>query len=246
MAKRTDKLLAQIACIGLVWSINCGAASELGSDAIRNYVENALAHLSGIGNEYDSLAHNNINTIKEHIIAASTKLTAWERMFHLNIERTIDEVQNNVHSGIIDFVEHQSYRYAFEKTNNAYIANKVSKNMRNFCAKKITQTGEFKPGALSQFVGQTLHEAVSEQCNRFDAIYDTTSTRIVKCQICWEKFVEPECIALSPCRHNICKNCAHEYFLSQQGIPRCPRCTKPIDLNDMQEKLYAPSAPPMD
>lgn len=245
MNKRAGRLL-HVACMGLAWSNSCWATPELNLDAIRNYVENALEQLLAIGNEYDKLARDDINSIKERVIAASTKPTMWERMFRINIERTADDVQNNVYAGITDFVEQQSYKFAFEKTNNAYIASKVSKNMRDFIAKRITQTGEFRPGALSRFVGQRFRDAISEQCNRFSAVHDTTSMRIVKCRICWEKFVESECIALSPCGHIVCRKCAHEYFFGRQGMARCPRCTKPVDLNELREKLYAPSAPPMD
>jgi len=242
MNKYTGRLL-KIASIALLCSQNCLAEPTFTNDTIRNYVENAIEQLLGVNNEYDPLAREDISIIKERVIAASLKPTVWERMFRRPIERTSDEIQKNVYTGIIDFVEEQSYKAAFDKTNNAYIATKVSQNLRNFVANRVAETGEFKAGRLARFAGCRLRDAILEQCSRFSAVHDATSLRIVKCRVCFEKFVESECIRLSTCGHVVCKKCAHEQFFERNGTSRCPRCTKPVDINDLREKLYGTSAP---
>ncbi len=241
MNKYTNRLL-NIAIVVLC-SQYCLAGPTFTSDTIRNYVENAIEQILGIDNEYDPLAREDISIIKEHVIATSLKPTVWERMFRKPIERTSEEIQNNVYAGIINFVEEQSYKAAFDKTNNAYIATKVSQNLRNFVANRVAETGEIKVGELSRFVGYRLRDAIIEQCSRFSAVHDATSLRILKCRVCFEKFVESECMRLSPCGHVVCKKCAHEQFFERNITSRCPRCTRPFEIDNLREKLYGTSAP---
>jgi hypothetical protein len=228
------------------WASNCFVVSEpepeeikkeLGPEEIRRYVENTLEHLLGKYKGNDPETNEDINTIKEQTIT-SIKSIIWERILNFRIEHTIDEVKKNLLSSIINFVEQQSYRYAYDKTHNVDIAKKVAKNMVNAVSNRITkESGEFKDGALSQFVGKELKETINEQCNRFNTAHDTTSVQIIKCNICKEKFVELECVSLSPCNHMICKKCAHKNLLSHSEKLNCPYCSKQIDRNDLDKKI---------
>lgn len=234
-----------VACLSLLSSINYTSAIELNSETIPRYVDNTVEQLVGINNKSEWRAQLDKSSIKYYAIKASIEPTQAEREYPLGVERTADQVQNNVYSSIIDFVEKQSYRIAFEKTNNDRVAHRIAKTLRDSIEKQIIQTNEFLPGALSGFVGNALHQKVNEQCNRFDIVYDTTSAP-VECPICWETFIKPACVALYPCGHYVCKNCAHEFFLVRQGMPRCPQCIRLINLTNLRKKLYEPSAPPMD
>ncbi|TET06695.1 RING-H2 finger protein [Candidatus Dependentiae bacterium] len=219
------------------WASNCFAVSELGPEEIRSYVENTLEHLLGKYKNSDPDAREDISAIKEQTLTSS-KSILWERILNFQVEHTLDEVKNNLLTSIIDFVEQQSYRYAYDKTHNVYIAKKVAKNMVNAVTTRIIkESGEFKDGTLSQFVGKELQETVNEQCNRFNAMHDTRSIQIIKCNICKEKFVELECVSLSPCNHIVCKKCVHESLLNHPGKLNCPRCSKQIDRNDLDEKI---------
>jgi len=244
MGTFTKKTLTMTFIQILTSSIYIGAV-ELNPQTIPRYVDHTVDHLMGINNQYDHHARNDIRIIKEEAVQTSQKPTVAERLFSLEVQRTTNQVEENVFSSIIDFVEKQSYRYAWDKTNNARVAQKVSKKIRTSLEKQITQTGEFKPGALAEFIGNALFKKVSEECNRFDIIYPY-QPKPIECPICWEDFAKSACVALYPCGHYVCKKCAENFFIIRQGNPRCPQCIRLINVDVLRNNLYAPSAPPMD
>jgi len=238
MNKKT--ITSTLAFFMLTWTISSFPATEPEGQNIENYISQALEQLLG-NNACDDYARQDIQTIKEQVCAVCYKPNPWQRMFKTNIVRTDEEVKNKLLSGISDFVEKQSYAHAYERTKNIYIAQKVSKNLANSVSNRIlTQSGEFKVGALSYFVGQTLYQTINEQCNRFYTETPTLPERIVMCRMCKEGIVKSESISLFPCNHVVCKNCAKEYYVTNNGIPRCPKCNHAVDLQDLQTKLNTP------
>ncbi len=238
MNKQTKRLF--LLTIILVFS-NWTNAISLQEDTIKDYIDHALEQFLGIGNEYDPLAYEDIGIIRERVIDVSIKPTLWERVARNPIGRSPEKLQGNIQNGIINFVEEQSYKVAFEKTNNVYIATKVSNNMHNIVVSRLKTTSEFKKGCLGRFVGIHLRNAIYEQCSRFDTVHNTTPMHIIKCRICYDKFLQSECIKLTPCGHFVCTNCAQQYFFEQNKASHCPRCAKPIEIDELQKRLYGSS-----
>jgi len=238
MNKKT--ITSTLVLLVLTWTLPSLSASELEGQGIENYISQALEQLLG-KNAYDDYARQDIQSIKEQVCAVCYKPTAWERMFKSNIVRTVEEVKNKLLSGIIDFVEKQSYAHAYKRTDNIYIAQKVSKNLTNSVTSRIlTKSGEFKVGALSYFVGQAFYQTINEQCNRFYTETPTLPERIVICRMCKEGIVKSESISLFPCNHIVCKDCAETYYFTNNGIPRCPKCNQAVDLKNLHTKLNTP------
>jgi len=230
--------LLKTACVGLLCTHICGLEQALQNDTVEPYIEDALEHLLSTGNEYDPLAQEDILTIKEHILTASSKPTVWQRILRKEAEKTSEDVQKIILNSIVDFVEKQSYTLALEKTNNKHIAKKVSNNLHDFIKNRVGKTSGFKSGSLSRFVGTRFRATVYEQCSRYSATGNTTSMRIVKCKICRKKRVESECITLSPCKHIACKKCTFQYFFEQGTRSRCPYCSKTVDVERLKEVFY--------
>ncbi len=204
---------------------------------IETYVQNIIASLL-----HGSAARDQ-QAICKHITKKISTPTGWEKSYNLPVERTQQEVYQAVLSGILDFVERQSFTLAKKETGDYLSTTQISEKIRNELAYKISSTDNFIPGELSEFIGKNLEYKVQSTCYYMSIPYKPFIKRYdeKKCRICFNRFNSSRpWIYISPCGHDICTTCADTYFIRQDKV-RCPACNQFVDTYQIRMNLYIPT-----
>ncbi len=167
---KLGKYTLYISCLILLTSAKGTRTGTIDFNTIPPYIDHILGQLMGLNVQCDLRAKNDFNAIKDQAKKASLKPTRVERWFNIPVQRTSDQIQENIFSSIIDFVEKRSYNYAYQKTHNTRTSQEVANKIRDSITKQIIGTAEFEPGALALFIGNDLCKKVDEECKLLGCI----------------------------------------------------------------------------
>lgn len=193
----------------------------------------------------ESNAQYDCNCIKETVIKSLLSHTFWEKFYGIPIERDVTTVYNGIIDGIITFVEQKSYDLALRRSKQEIVAENVKRRIRDEITRIVSESYELPPRSLSLFIGHALEEKVNALCEVFVTPYHHTVTLYPshECCVCLETLSNVNRIYLFPCGHDICKKCCQENFFTH-GRSRCPICNQNVDIENLRQTLFSPSAPP--
>lgn len=209
------------------------SSNVLTEHQIENYVQNIIASLFSNYNQQDQAA------LCKRITKKLLEKTDCEKNYNLPIERTTQDVYEQTIGGIVDYVERKSFDLAKKECGHHDTTVQVSKLIRNELEKKITTTGTFSQGALSDYLGKDLEYKVRNTCR----LYYVPRVNVTKrydeknCRICFCHF-SPSVpwVYISPCGHDMCKKCAEAYFILQNK-QRCPVCGQAADTYQIRKSI---------
>lgn len=205
---------------------------------IKNYVQNIVESLFA---GQDSQGQKSIcNNITKKLV----EKTVWEKSYNLPVERTTQEVYQKTLGGIVDYVERKSFDLAKIESGKYDTSVQISHLVRNELERIVTTAGTFDEGALKNFIGRDLEYKVRNLCYHYYSPQKVIKRYDEKrCRICFNHYSSSlPWIYIIPCGHDICTQCAEAYFIFQNN-QLCPVCKQPVDIYQIRESIYQPSAP---
>lgn len=236
--------------------------STLTEKQARDYVNQLIASLDHAFRPY--MKPHNLNQLKQSILDAIFMNDQSYSNDYYGKKYKKDLIDQYVNSGILEYIEKQSYAYTYKKTKSAHIATRITESMRNNALAIIQQSRTVDFERLTPFVGHALKRAVHEVlASSYHSYYhdesynnNTSSAKIdaleerlypsEDCCSCFEKLTHRNRLFLKPCGHDMCKDCAYQWFF----VPRrddsktCPQCRSKVNVNSIARDLA--SAPPME
>lgn len=202
---------------------------------IKNYAQNIIETLFYNSNQATEDKKAILNEATQKLLAQ----TDVEKEYQFSIERTQQEVYQAVLKTIERHVADRSFEEAKKETGDPKITSKAQTRVTKELRAILESTGEFGPGALKDFVGKNLESKIKLTCYQFDRPYFQNLKRFdeTSCRICLQDFKPSRpWIYLRPCGHDMCTECAVEYFL-KRGKTHCPACNQLVDKYNLRLAL---------
>lgn len=237
--------------------------STLTEKQARDYVNQLIASLDHAFRPY--MKPHNLNQIKQSILDTIFMNEQAYTNDYYGKKYKKDLIDQYVNSGILEYIEKESYAYTYKKTKSAHVATRITESMRNNALAIIQQSNTIDFERLTPFVGHALKRAVREvlassynsyyhhqqSSNNNSPSYNATPSQerlypSQDCCSCFEKLTHYNRLFLKPCGHDMCKACAYQWFF----VPRrddsktCPQCRAKVNVNTIAHDLA--SAPPME
>lgn len=199
----------------------------LNEKQIQNYVGNVLDALFALNHD----ASDDKRAIEHHVTKKLVEPTTLEKEYNIPVERTQQQVYQEVLNAIVNYVEKKSFYIAKQHTGNHRVTSVISKSIKLELSQKISSSGDFQIGALGEFVGNRLEQKVRNMSYRFDVPYQKVIKRFDerRCRVCLNRFSKDlSWIYVSPCGHDMCVVCAQNYFIKKDKKV-CPACNQEVD-----------------
>ncbi len=172
-----------------------------------------------------------------------------------------DKLDQYFTSAILELVEQTSHDYTLARTNNRTVAKKIANSMLNNLLAIIQNSGTLNFEKVTPYIGRSLRQKIREAINRFDVPHQPDFSNYTpthqnytqaepepsaqvayatqQCCICFESFQEVDEIFLRPCGHDICADCAQEWFFNNNpdNTKTCPICRSYVDLGQLWEDI---------
>jgi len=167
-------------------------------------------------------------------------------------KNTIDDLINKA---LLEFIRQRAYACTYELTHTMDLATRIATVIHNKAQDSSQRKGYLSGKDVAEFTGTQLLATVQSLIAQHTPAKPTTTqtptttvtTTIVsnnpiqtptpsntaeflsdECCVCMEKFEASNRIILKPCGHDICKTCAHDYFITHNKTT-CPLCRATID-----------------
>ncbi len=125
-------------------------------------------------------------------------------------------------------------------TKSYKISLKVVRTILEQLNRKYLAASYLSHGIFRDFIGNTLKQKARECCNRFEQPRQTVHHHDLytseDCCVCYDSFKDVQRVYLMPCGHDICRDCAQQWFFDQ-GKNSCPQCRAIIEKNDLRLAL---------
>lgn len=163
-----------------------------------------------------------------------------------------DIIDQVIASAVLEYIEKAAYDYAYNSTKDSSASRRISESMRNNALALIAQKNVVDFELLVPFVGFALEKAINDKIQYAAPVAQATpasksteqSVQVEKqyksseCCICLEDFDEDvKRVYLSPCGHDMCTNCAYDWFFGIIQKTTCPQCRGSVNLNKLQETI---------
>lgn len=215
------------------------SANYINNDQLRQYVQNCTTHLFGNARENNQDMQELQQTINQNV------------RYHYN-ECRFNPCYDTAR--VYEAILNQSVNFIMEKAQKHTRNTKKLIELQQELIEKISSRTTLEQGILTPYIGKQLQQRLASQLTPFyqnnnqprpqepKKLYPTES-----CCVCLEDFDERniEQIFLAPCGHDICKGCATQWFFgTQTRNSTCPHCRSAVNLDQVRNIVFEPSAPP--
>lgn len=196
---------------------------------------------------YPYVESREVKSLRKDLYHAITEYAGAMSWFgSVSYER--DLVDQYIKSGLIDFIEEKAYKVAAKHIAKKERAKKIAESMRNNALALIAKNPNLDLRSLRPFIGESLKKAIdyelhsssSTTVSDYAPSYDHPLYPSQDCPVCFEPFGSDhvERIFLTPCGHDICKECARQWFFEASNRSSCPQCRATVDRKVLERALY--------
>ena len=193
---------------------------------------------------YDRKNHDHVTQdieyIKRNILYTIRYASFWKLLTQWSSHIEEEAIQQILMNEIEKFVDQRSFETAIRKTKNPTIAAKVAKTIRDDLQKKYLAASFLSHGIFRNFIGKKLEQSALACCKLFAETHQTINHHDLypseDCCVCYDSFHAVDRIFLMPCGHDICPDCAREWFFDQRKNT-CPQCRATVDMHDLRLAL---------
>lgn len=204
---------------------------------------------------------NNYNQLKNYIEQCVANLfypyhdTTEIKRLQRDIVQKIDR-NYNIGFLFFDYYDQEKvYQITIDEAVN-FIADKAyaikGERARIFIRKELidnmSRMSEIPIGYFNNYMGQSLRDKLSHIGGGSTQPLTVSSEKLypsTECCICYQEFDGTvQQIFLSPCGHDLCKECCKSYFFNAKGT-QCPQCRATVNITALRDALFppVPSAP---
>lgn len=166
-----------------------------------------------------------------------------------------DIIDQYVNAAILQYIVRRSYDCALKYTKNENLAMDIAGTVFNTVLELIQQKGTLDMEELAGFLGKPLKKAIKERAKQIKhqnstapvpsnnpAQQQNAPAKIYpseECCACFESFEKVTPVFLSPCGHDMCAECACEWFFGEHSKTSCPKCRSTVNLSQLAQAIQA-------
>lgn len=153
-------------------------------------------------------------------------------------------VEHAIRTTSLNVIVEEAHTIAYGYTHVTATLTYINETITNEILRIFSESGNLN-GTLRNYLGENLKQKVWQLKNKFDAqkrVAQPNRYPSESCCTCLESFGGAvERVFLEPCGHDICPDCAREWFFTRNN-PSCPTCRTDVSKRTLAYKLgYSPA-----
>lgn len=210
----------------------------LNGQTLPRYAEEYIHTLFGTHRDQPAHVREYIKHIKDSAVSSSEENCGqfWF-IFNMGYDRAC--VEYTIKIKAMDIICNDAQQYAREYTGDEETINKITAAVRKEILELLSNSSSLN-GILRNYLSDTLKKRVWDLKNKFDAEKRIAQPNRYPSQAscsCLESFGHGvERVFLDPCGHDMCPDCAREWFFERNN-PNCPTCRTEVSKRKLAQKI---------